>query len=173
MRIRKDFNLYRFLNDSDVRWIWEGVKTAFSLGKWWYKNTDEWRKWIARVILVRTFIGFPALGVAVVGSILLSQYNVPPYGQLGAISSGYPAIYFVSALFFLFLETYRPLNRWLERRVDLEVPIYVCIRKHCSGNLLYHQVEKLGRICPYCKGEVRLLSAEEKRRQPRWSYMGR
>jgi hypothetical protein len=134
------------------------------LGKWWYKNTDEWRKWIARVILARTFIGLPALGVAVVGSILLYGYNVPPHDQLGGISSEYLVIYFVGLLFFMFLETNRPLNRWLGRRVDLQVPVYVCVRNHCFGNLLYHQVEKAGRICPYCKGEIRLLNAAEKRR---------
>ena len=164
MRLRKDLNLHRFLNDSDLRWLWEGVKTTFSLGKWWYKNTDEWRKWIARVILTKTFIGLPALGVAVVGSILLYRYSVPPNDQFGAMSSEYLMLYFASVLFLLFLEKHRSLNRWMERHVDLEVPVYVCIRSHCYGNLLYHQVEKAGRICPYCKGEVRLLSAEEKRR---------
>jgi hypothetical protein len=164
MRIRQGLILHNFLTDSDLRWIWEGVKTAFSLGKWWYKKADEWTKWITRVILAKTFIALPALCMGVVGAILLYRHNVPPNDQFGAVSSEYLALFLVSGFFFLFLITDRSLNRWLGRRVDLRVPVYICVRKHCCGNLLYHDVEKAGRICPYCKGEVRLLNAQEKRR---------
>lgn len=162
MRIRKGLILHRFLTGSDLRWLWEGAKTSFSIGKWWYRRTDEWRRWIARWILVRIFVGLPALGLSIAGVVLLLRYNVPPNDQFGAMTGEYIMVWLGAMLLFIVLETNRPLNHWMGQSVDLEPPVYRCITNSCFGNLLYHDVERAGQVCPSCRGKVRLLSAREK-----------
>jgi hypothetical protein len=165
MKIRKNFDPHNPIHILILGKLSDyAMKVSLWFARRWWKGADEWTRWITRVILAKTFIALPALGIGVGGAILLFRYNVPLMDRFGVASGESILLYLGTGFLFIFLVTNRSLSRWLGQHVDLEVPVYICIRKHCCGNLLYHPVEKAGRLCPYCKGEVRLLSADEKRR---------
>jgi hypothetical protein len=166
MKIRKNLDLYdpqAYL--SILRAISDVVKVGFWFRRRW-KTTDEWTRWITRVISTGILSGLPALAVGILGVVLLLKARVPMTDQYGMTTGEYVFLSLGAAL--LLFVTAPKLNRWAGNYVDLEVPTYVCVRNRCCGNLSYHEIEKVGRICPHCKGEVRLLSPAEKRRWPRW-----
>jgi hypothetical protein len=166
MKTRKNLDLHDPQTYFSIfRTVSDVVKVGFWFRKRW-KATNEWTRWITRVTLAGFLSGLPGLGVALAGTFLLFQLHVPMIDQYGATTGEYLSLYLGSMI--LWLPTSRKVNGWLGRHVDLEVPVYICVTKNCCGNLLYHEVENVGRVCPYCKGEVRLLSPTEKRRSHRW-----
>ncbi len=156
-RLTRSWDEYRFYIERGI----DAVRALNAVRRWW-KGADEMRKWEVRTTVAWLTSGIPTLGIGIVWLLVLFFYHVPfndsfgePTGEVFTLILGCGMILIVSS---------RKVYRFLERRFDLEVPIYICIQKHCCGNLNYIQTEKAGRVCPYCHGKVRLLTADEKRR---------